>query len=379
RLARRQWAAAGVAGIAAACGAAVLLVVLLPGAHRSERDVVETFRVSGASGERVTASQVAGSVRIMQQRLASLGATGSSVASQGPNTIRFSCAGCRSSTSAAALSVAQTAQLLVYDWEATVLDAHCQSNPVDPNVTGGPAAGQPRSGNSTTYYRAVLRAARCPAGHYALMSHTAPDYYAVDATHGRVLSGPATSSSAALAAARAADPGRAASRATTVDVLPGTTVLEAEYDRHAPSDPNAAQWYVLRDRAVLTGQDIVDPQQGFDTAPGGSGAPIVSFRFTPSGQRAFHAVTRQLARRGQALAKAHQQPEAAFQHFAIALDDRLLTVPFIDFQQNPDGVDGSAGSQIEGGFTIAGARTLASLLKFGALPVRLGLTSVHHG
>jgi hypothetical protein len=35
------------------------------------------------------------------------------------------------------------------------------------------------------------------------------------------------------------------------------------------------------------------------------------------------------------------------------LDNELISVPFIDFQQNPDGIDARNGSQIEGGFTIS--------------------------
>jgi SecD/SecF fusion protein len=55
------------------------------------------------------------------------------------------------------------------------------------------------------------------------------------------------------------------------------------------------------------------------------------------------------------------------------LDDQLLSLPYIDWRENPDGIDGSTGLQITGGYTVASARALASLLNGGALPVRLTL------
>ena len=61
------------------------------------------------------------------------------------------------------------------------------------------------------------------------------------------------------------------------------------------------------------------------------------------------------------------------------LDDRIVSVPYIDFRQNPDGIDGSTGSQIQGGFTIASARQLASILDTGELEVPLELVASKRG
>jgi SecD/SecF fusion protein len=57
------------------------------------------------------------------------------------------------------------------------------------------------------------------------------------------------------------------------------------------------------------------------------------------------------------------------------LDDALISVPQIDYQENPDGIDGGTGAQISGGFDIQGAQDLASVLQTGALPVDLELIS----
>ena len=68
-------------------------------------------------------------------------------------------------------------------------------------------------------------------------------------------------------------------------------------------------------------------------------------------------------------------PSNVANHFAIVLDNKLISVPYIDPQQIPDGIDGSNGSQIWGSFTIKSAQRLANLIKTGALPIKLELIS----
>ena len=46
-----------------------------------------------------------------------------------------------------------------------------------------------------------------------------------------------------------------------------------------------------------------------------------------------------------------------------------------NFRENPDGIDGSTGAQISGGFTIQSAQDLAKILQIGALPIKLELIS----
>src|SRR2546430_986703 len=118
-----------------------------------------------------------------------------------------------------------------------------------------------------------------------------------------------------------------------------------------------------------------DVKQDFNRGPGGNGGPIVTFNFTDKGRSAWHKVTRQIAQRGQTQQTPGQPAQASFQHFAAVLDGELITVPYIDFQQNPDGIDGANGADIEGGFTIQSAQDLAKLLQIGALPIKLKLIS----
>jgi preprotein translocase subunit SecD len=58
------------------------------------------------------------------------------------------------------------------------------------------------------------------------------------------------------------------------------------------------------------------------------------------------------------------------QHFAVALDNQLLTVPQIDFRTYPDGIIGG-GADVSGGFTHRSGRDLATELRDGVLPLAL--------
>jgi len=131
---------------------------------------------------------------------------------------------------------------------------------------------------------------------------------------------------------------------------------------------------VLADQPALSGLEIKNPEQNFDNGPGGTGAPNVTFEFTDKGGKAWQKTTREIAQRGQENFFGGSANNA-FQHFAIVLDDEIISAPYIDFQQNPDGIDSANGSEISGGFQIDTAQNLANLLKTGALPIKLDLIS----
>ncbi len=105
------------------------------------------------------------------------------------------------------------------------------------------------------------------------------------------------------------------------------------------------QYYVLESRAILTGEDLVDAQPGFDQ----NGLPSVTFRFNPSGARVFGQYT----------------TENTGALFAIALDDRVITAP-----QIREPITGGSG-QITGNFTVDSSTQLAILLRAGALPAEM--------
>ena len=47
------------------------------------------------------------------------------------------------------------------------------------------------------------------------------------------------------------------------------------------------------------------------------------------------------------------------QHVAIVVDEKVVSRPFVDPRQYPNGIDGGNGIQITGGYTVEEARNLA--------------------
>ena len=101
--------------------------------------------------------------------------------------------------------------------------------------------------------------------------------------------------------------------------------------------------------------------------------PVVLMQFTGTGKKIFHDITRREARRGSLACQGANSQDAVArcaQHFAIVLDNQIQSVPFIDFRQNPDGIPGDNGAQIDmGGGSLSEAKRLALVLQTGALPV----------
>src|SRR6266513_494111 len=263
--------------------------------------------------------------------------------------------------------VGKVAQLQFYDWEADVLGPDLKPNPADPNTTGGSAAGE--AGGLPYYDAVVLASKRAPTSNGGKAT-TNGEYYLVNDQQKKVLAGPAevpTDLTGDL-------PGGEAPKGTRiVKVNQGTIVVRGEKDRQTKKAAN--NYYILNDAPALSGTELTDVKQDFNRGGGGNGAPIVTFNFTDKGRAAWHKVTRKIAQRGQEQQAPGQSPQQSFQHFAAVLDGELITVPYIDFQQNPDGIDGANGADIEGGFTIQSAQDLAKLLQIGALPIKLKLIS----
>jgi SecD/SecF fusion protein len=161
------------------------------------------------------------------------------------------------------------------------------------------------------------------------------------------------------------------SQGELVTVPQGTVVLQAANvsasQKIASNSPNA-QFYVLRDDVALTGNDITNPQASTDQ----SGAPDVTFGFNGKGQSAFQRVTGTIAHRG---ANVSLGGASLNQHFAVALDNQLVTVPQINFHQYPDGIICGGGADITGGFTSQSASDLATELRYGALPLNVRVVS----
>ena len=167
-----------------------------------------------------------------------------------------------------------------------------------------------------------------------------------------------------------------------IKVPQGIVVVEAE---PAPNQSaRVHRFFVIEDDSELNGKEIKNPEQQFDP---NTKEPLVTMEFTDKGRQAFASVTKRLADRGrdcETLAGVSPDcpnvpqgspPEDFFQRFAITLDNQIVSLATIDFQDNPEGIDGRTGASIENIGTIQQAQDLAESLRIGALPIDLKLIS----
>ncbi|WP_173931521.1 protein translocase subunit SecDF [Chelativorans sp. Marseille-P2723] len=120
----------------------------------------------------------------------------------------------------------------------------------------------------------------------------------------------------------------------------GTSVM---YSTDNPPVP-----YIIEDRVIVSGENLVDAQAGFDQL---TNEPVVTFRFDTRGATRFGQATQQNVGR----------------LFAIILDNQVISAP-----QIREPILGGTG-QISGNFTVQSANDLAVLLRAGALPADLSI------
>ena len=130
----------------------------------------------------------------------------------------------------------------------------------------------------------------------------------------------------------------AASVASSKQVPPGDELLYSDDEPPVP--------YVLKDQAMVSGENLVDAQPGFDSR---TGEPVVTFRFDAAGAKRFGRVTQ----------------DNVGLPFAIVLDNKVISAPVI---REP--ILGGTG-QISGNFSVQEANDLSVLLRSGALPAKL--------
>ncbi len=327
-----------------------------------------------AAQKTVDADSMQRSIDLMQQRVNAYGVSEAEINQAGSDQIEVGLPGVKDAERAAQ-QVGSTAQLFFYDWEGNLLDAKCKTNPDTNANTLQPTVG---------LYKAVTAAAKCtevgvgPNGPTdpsnpkfdgtASQAAAKPRFYAFDKKTHAALSGGQPSDTRDGALNSLTDLQKA--NAEVLEVPAGVLVLR---DAKASANAKAPDtWWILRDRPGLSGADIKNPEQSFDQSVGNT--PIVTFNFTGKGRKAFHAITRTIAQRGADNAFGGD-PLQTSQHFAIALDNELVSSPYINWRENSDGIDGSTGAQISGSFTIQSAQDLAKTLKIGALPLKLTLVS----
>jgi protein-export membrane protein SecD len=122
---------------------------------------------------------------------------------------------------------------------------------------------------------------------------------------------------------------------------PGDEILPSAEDGRGSRNSGSQGAYVVRKRAMVGGEMLVDAQATFQ-----NNEPVVSFRFDSVGARRFGDVTR----------------ENVGKPFAIVLDNKVISAPVIR-----EAITGGSGI-ISGSFTVQSASDLALLLRAGALP-----------
>jgi hypothetical protein len=147
---------------------------------------------------------------------------------------------------------------------------------------------------------------------------------------------------------------------------PGAQLVRQQ--RLDPVSPKPDAWWVMKGDPALTNDDVVNPRHAAD---GQTNEPIVTMEFTAAGKQRFAELTRAVARRGAESADTSSNPTVSSHHFAIVLDGELVSTPFINYEELPDGIDGEDGAQLSGGFAEQETRDLARMLDIGPLPLRL--------
>jgi SecD/SecF fusion protein len=299
----------------------------------------------------------------------------------------------RSDDRARIVALAAPARLEFYDWEANALTPNgktvaSQLQKQDPTALqisqgSGVAPGNPGAGSMNLYDAVTLASKQAPEPSFD--NARGPAYYMLGAPGSQAcklaaedrgtvptvgshcyLSGPNANKQDLISAL---PNGVHAAEAQTLVVPRGITVLQAVPASFADApamSSGAAEFFVLKDHVSLLGSDITNPQPSTDPA----GNPNVKFGFSAKGKNEFQSVTSAIAHRGDVVSRLGQTLD---QHFAVALDNRLITVPSIDFKMYPDGISGNSGADITAGFAVQSAQDLATMLRFGPLPVSLAV------
>ncbi|MEA2432240.1 MAG: SecD/SecF fusion protein [Thermoleophilaceae bacterium] len=316
------------------------------------------YRARGRDGAAVTPTTLDATVKALCDRARAAGATGVAVRRIGAGQIEIG------GPKPPSGSLGAPARLAFYDWEPNLLPA-AQSRPTVSLFKAVQIASRqkPRAeavdlpsdrANDATgrkYY--VFGPDRKPLGS---APNAADAFYASCPEIAAAFHGPGTCG---------------ASRGSTVVEVPrGIVVLK---DESRPPQQAGIGYWILEDDAELTGADITNPKQSFDPQ---TSEPIVSFGFTPKGRAAFARVTKREAVRGQNIKRSPgRAPQDTFQRFAMALDGHLVSLATVSYIDNPDGIDGSTGAQINGLGDITTTRDLAVNLSTGPLPLDLALVS----
>jgi SecD/SecF fusion protein len=342
----------------------------------------------------VTGEAINNSIDIIRQRIDAFGVAEPEISRLGSDEISVGLPDVKNA-GRAAQQVGSTAQLYFYDWEPNLLGPARK-------IAGTPGAAPPsgplialqedwrkagreptqmlnqqliNSGAEPSAYDAALIASKQPPQTNCRRCTAPARYYLFGrAEPHKLIAGPETRKGDLYVSPTGKKRPR---NGIVIKVPEGTLVIsEQPVDENGvaiPEDEAQPGWYAIKDRPALSGTDITNPEQNFDPQ---TNEPIVTFGFTDTGRQEFQDVTRAIAQRGAAnyLPSSGIPADQASGHFAIVLDNQAVSRPIINFQENPDGIDGRNGAQISG-LQVNEAQDLSKLLRIGALPINLKLIS----
>jgi SecD/SecF fusion protein len=322
----------------------------------------------------VTPDAIDRAIEIIRKRTDTLGVAEPEISRLGQTEIQVGLPNVQNAQQAIK-QIGTTSKLYFYDFEGNVIPPPNSSAPKDP--TTAPAT-NPNVYTFPNLYEAVQFASkRKPECFHNECTTNGPRYYLFDSKSHQLLAGPAENKKDLKLPFKN---GKLPAGSTILSVPQGTVVVQAESQdptlSQSPSEISSSPQYVFKDRPALSGDDITNPEQNFEST---TNQPNVVFDFTDAGRTAFQDVTQKIAERGAATAPPGTVGSAAAdqysQHFSVVLDNQVVTQPIINFDENPQGIDGKTGAQISGNFTIGSAQDLANFLKIGALPIDLTLVS----
>ena len=237
-----------------------------------------------------------------------------------------------SSLADAIRQVGTVAQLAFYDWETNVIGADGRPDPENVGVTGGPAAGDPPPACRSTTRCCAPRSARRRSSRQ--LPRRSPLLRRRPQAKGlRPRRGVAPD---ALANVKNTEQRK---KADVIVVKPDTVLLRA---RRAPDGPKPDAWFVLQDDVALQGKEIKTPSR---TSTRARAARLADrhLRLHRQGPQDAEVATKAIAQRGQESVGIlpSQTGDQVLQHFAIVLDNELVSSPTIDFRQYPEGIDGA--------------------------------------
>jgi SecD/SecF fusion protein len=303
------------------------------------------------------------SISIMRSRIDKLGVSEPEIRKQGSNQIVIQLAGVHDVNKAARI-IGTTAQLQFYDLEADVTGPSKSAGNVVP------------SGNLFQLLTAVKNDAK---------KGTPTAYYLFNAKK-RLVAGPEDTQKTLLDTPRLK--GKVPKGFTVLAVPEKTTVISCDVTTGCPGvqtgQTSPTVYYLFKFEPLnathpvpeATGNDLKLSAIRADISTTGQGN-VVQLGFTGEGASKFHDITREEAIRGANAANAAGQTGSDLstvtqfaQHFAIVLDGELKSTPYIDYKQNPDGIDPSGGgAEISNINSFSEAKDLALVLQTGALPV----------